>query len=94
MNLKEKYELVVKHFAQQPVGSFTIYEVDYIPNFIQDKTKSKLVEGDYVFNYVLTDKATEQDYKDYIDYVLTYTGQDLSYYIIDDSKRFSNFSKK
>lgn len=93
MNLKEKYELVVKHFAQQPVGSFTIYEVEKIPDFMNDETKAKLVNGNYVFNYVLTDKATEKDYQDYIDYVLTYTGQDLKNYIIDDPKQFSKFGK-
>ena len=92
MNLKEKYELVVKHFAQQPAGSFTIYEVEKIPDFINDETKAKTVEGNFVFNYVLTDKATEKDYQDYIDYVLTYTGQDLKYYIIDD-KSFTKFKK-
>lgn len=93
MSLKEKYKIVLENFAKRPAGSFPIYDLVDTPDFLLDESKSKEMEGDYVFNYELTDKATDKDYQDYIDYVLAYTGQDLSLYIIEE-KGFSNFGKK
>ena len=85
MTAREKYDLVVKYFALAPAGSFPIFDVE-LPPFMEDDSKTKYVEGDYVFNYVLTDKATDKDRADYVDYIMDYTGQDLDLYIIEDDK--------
>lgn len=92
MTTREIYKLVLETISKEQVGSFTIYEVLDIPSFLNDKSKYRELEGNYIFPYELTEKATEKDYDDYINYVLNYTGQDLSNYILD-KKEFKNFRK-
>lgn len=74
MTLKEKYEFIKENVAKQPVGTFIIYELEDLPSFINDTEKSKELVGNYTFGIELTDKATEQDYYDYIKFVTNYTG--------------------
>lgn len=92
MTIKEKYDFVVKNIAQAKMGSFPIYDIE-VPKLFEDEKKVKEVDGIFVFNLVLTEKATEEDMKTYIDYVLGYTGQDLKFYILDENKSFKNFKK-
>lgn len=74
MTIKDKYEFVKKEFALANLGEYEIIEIMETPRFLDDEKKYKQIKKECVFPYELTDKATEQDYKDYIKYVLEYCG--------------------
>jgi len=84
---KEKYEILIKEIAEQPKGTFDYITVDYIPEVLN---KCYIVEGDMTFNMRLPDEATEDDYKEFIEYLCDYTGEDLDFYF---PKTLRNFKK-
>lgn len=83
MTLKERYNFILENISKKPIGTFTIYEPANIPNFFNDNAKYKEIKGNYTLGIELTDKATNNDYEDYIKYALEYTGMDAMFSLDD-----------
>lgn len=70
----DEYNIILEEVSRKPVNTFGIYEQDYEPDFMKDNTKYKIIDKPQTFQIELTDKATDKDKKDYIEYVLSYVG--------------------
>lgn len=92
MNWKEKYKILIEEIAKKPFGTFPIYDLPYRPDFFN---KCFIVGGEKTFNFRLNSKlATEQDYKDFCEYLCDRTGQELGFFFVDNIQKFNQFSKK
>lgn len=73
----KKYNYVVEKYTKSIEDNGIDCYVP-MPNFMFCKEKIRFIENEndkiIFFNWELTDKATEQDYEDYIDYVLAKWG--------------------
>ena len=80
----DKYEVILNEVSRKPSGTFAIYEPDYEPNFMKNPEKFIFVDKPQTFQIELTDKATEKDKKEYINFVLDYVGLDYSSFFVSD----------
>ena len=74
MDYKQKYKLLLENVAKAPYGTFPTYFVKVKPAFLEDSSKYRMIEGDYMLNIELTEKAEEDDYLDYIEFLYQFTG--------------------
>ena len=75
MTTKEKYENVIKNIVRKPLGTFAIVDGILPPEILFEKDKTVETSFTNTFSIELNYKATENDMKDYIDYILKYTNQ-------------------
>ena len=68
--IDRKYNIILNEVSRKSPYEFdSIIDLDYIPDFMNDKSKYKYTDKNQAINIELTEKATDKDKKDYIKYV-------------------------
>ena len=67
--IDRKYNIILNEVSRKSPYEFdSIVDLDYIPDFMNDKSKYKYTDKNQAINIELTEKATDKDKKDYIKY--------------------------
>ena len=65
--IDRKYNIILNEVSRKSPYEFdSIVDLDYIPDFMNDKSKYKYTDKNQAINIELTEKATDKDKKDYI----------------------------
>lgn len=84
MTLKQRYEFIRDNISREPYGTFPCYYIPELPDYMHDDEKIIQIDKNVTYGIELTDKATKQDYIDYIRYVTAYTGSEESFPLTDE----------
>ena len=79
--IDRKYNIILNEVSRKSPYEFdSIVDLDYIPDFMNDKGKYKYTDKNQAINIELTEKATDKDKKDYIKYVTERFGLSEDYF--------------
>lgn len=79
--IDRKYNIILNEVSRKSPYEFdSIVDLDYIPDFMNDKSKYKYTDKNQAINIELTEKATDKDKKDYIKYVTESFGLSEDYF--------------
>ena len=83
--IDRKYNIILNEVSRKSHYEFdSIIDLDYIPDFMNDKSKYKYTDKNQAINIELTEKATDKDKKDYIKYVTERFGLSEDYFFPRD----------
>ena len=83
--IDRKYNIILNEVSRKSPYEFdSIVDLDYIPDFMKDKSKYKYTDKNQAINIELTEKATDKDKKDYIKYVTERFGLSEDYFFFID----------
>lgn len=83
--IDRKYNIILNEVSRKSPYEFdSIIDPDYIPDFMNDKSKYKYTDKNQAINIELTEKATDKDKKDYIKYVTERFGLSEDYFFPRD----------
>ena len=83
--IDRKYNIILNEVSRKSPYEFdSIVDLDYIPDFMNDKSKYKYTDKNQAINIELTEKATDKDKKDYIKYVTERFGLSEDYFFPRD----------
>ena len=83
--IDRKYNIILNEVSRKSPYEFdSIIDLDYIPDFMNDKSKYKYTDKNQAINIELTEKATDKDKKDYIKYVTERFGLSEDYFFPRD----------
>lgn len=83
--IDRKYNIILNEVSRKSPYEFdNIIDLDYIPDFMNDKSKYKYTDKNQAINIELTEKATDKDKKDYIKYATESFGLSEEYFFPKD----------
>lgn len=84
MDWKNFYEKTLKNICEADVNDFETIVEQPRPEFSVDLVHNPNAKPNALFSFKLDNKATEEDYKLFCEYVFTYIGEDVNDYINED----------
>lgn len=92
MNYKELYKMLLENLCIKSKTEFDIIVEQPMPKFIDKLVPNKTAPYGCLFSKKLDEEiATEEDYKEFCEYIYAYIGMDLDSML--GKEKFGNFAK-
>lgn len=85
MQWKKIYERTLKNLCESKMQDFeTIVEQD-LPKYSVDLVDNPNANEDSLYSFMLDENATENDYRNFVEYIYGYIGEDINDYLEKDN---------